>query len=242
MNKEDFVKNKNEKFRKVFHTYNKLNQTYEHQRSRYEDEKRKYEAGKTAASSVSFALALFKEAEKARNELLANEITFSHFDVRPGMPECTEGHYLIVNGKVLECLCCGASTRFYNFTQEEIDMLVEAAKVQCRFLKHATISDKALFNALRDMRNSEGHVLDDGTLGVMGLAEEEYLAQEAEIMELDIAIKKEHEKKPEISPEVLRIVEEAKRLRSQADGVRGISREPKGPIVIPNQQLLQRKK
>ena len=49
----------------------------------------------------------------------------------------------------------------------------------------------------------------------MGLAEEQYLANESEVHVLDLEIKRRHEEIPQLDPEVYRIVEEAKRLRRQ---------------------------
>lgn len=213
MNKEDFVKNKKERFRSVFHTYNKLTQTLRNAENRHERENKLYEAGKSVAYNVSEAAKALNNAREVIREFLENEITFDHFDLRPNTQRCTSGHYLVSKGKRMECLCCGASTDYYSFTQEEIDMLVEAAKAQGRFLRFATPDDKSLFHAIRDSRIEDGPVEDDGRLGPMGLAEEQFLVDENEVRDIDLAIKAEHEKGPDLDDEVFRIVQEATRLR-----------------------------
>ena len=105
---------------------------------------------------------------------------------------CTGGrHFFIRLDDELRCVCCGATTKDYGLSKEELDFLTLCADNQALLVKEATLEDMPFINVFwmrRDYYDSIRKPLSDP----ISDAEERYLHDEGTIVELRSDIKRAH--------------------------------------------------
>ena len=128
------------------------------------------------------------QIESILKEFLEDYFTFDNFGI-----VCEESkHYFVRTKDELKCLLCGASTKDYDLTEEELDMLTAAANQQGLVLENANQKDAPLLKVLLEKINEIKANAHFEELGERASSEEEYLFNISEMYLLDKAIEKAH--------------------------------------------------
>jgi len=69
-----------------------------------------------------------KKSEESRSNIINENISFNYFGSEHYSDHCLENHCLVVDGKELKCVYCGATTKDYPLSNEEFEFLVFCAK------------------------------------------------------------------------------------------------------------------
>ncbi len=130
------------------------------------------------------------DKKELNKELLNEYITFNNFT--KDNKECSK-HFLIKTNDELICANCGATTKDYDLTNEELKLLMESAEIQGFILRDAKKEDIPLIKVLIEeedfnrllryqeySKNNEDYLTN---------AEEEYLSEEAEITTMNCKVR-----------------------------------------------------
>ena len=135
------------------------------------------------------------ELTRQIESIFDEEITFCCFVGDDFDRRCDNKHYLVRFDDELKCINCGATTKDYDLSEEEIDFLVEAAKHQHIFIDEATKEDLPLLEVLmeeQEFSSSLGEPIDEDDPESSIDYEEQYLADLALVPELERQVKKAH--------------------------------------------------
>lgn len=130
------------------------------------------------------------DKKEFNKELLNEYITFNNFT--KDNKGCSK-HFLIKTNDELICANCGATTKDYDLTNEELKLLMESAEIQGLILRDAKKEDIPLIKVLIEeedfsrllryqeySKNNEDYLTN---------AEEEYLSEEAEITTMNCKVR-----------------------------------------------------
>ncbi len=127
---------------------------------------------------------------------IPQNITFDIFYNNYFNERCMDRHFFVRLDDELKCMCCGATTKDYPLSKEELDFLTFCAESQGILLKEVTKYDLPLLQVLmakqnyyRNLRNSLNSVDDEDYLEQ---AENQWLSEQAEISDLRRAVRKAH--------------------------------------------------
>lgn len=133
---------------------------------------------------------LLKKIKSIENELesLVYDVTFFRLEEKKFGNHCENNHFFIRFPDELKCICCGATTKDYNLTSEELDFLEKCADTQEQLIKNATKDDLPLIKAILIPRlDYYYNMLYDSIYG------EEKIEDEDELSYLELSIQREDE-------------------------------------------------
>lgn len=131
--------------------------------------------------------------KKRLSDILTENISFYGFN---NGNECHMKHSFVNIDDQLVCMHCGASTKDFNMTKEDVEFLTKCASAQNLLLENATKDDIALLKVLiaknneyLSKRTPMENIIDDEDFS---LAEEYYLEDESENFNLNLEVQKAH--------------------------------------------------
>ena len=134
----------------------------------------------------------------SKRDVLTEAITFDIFYKEHYDERCFDRHFFVRLDDELKCMCCGATTKEYPLTKEQLDFLTLCANSKGILLEEATKEDLHLLQVLiekqdyyRSLRKTVDP-FDDDNDDYLADAEEEWLSEQAEIPELCRQIRKAH--------------------------------------------------
>ncbi len=140
---------------------------------------------------------LIDEKERRIRDILFEKITF---DIRDdsGYKRFCE-HQLVLVDNNLKCVCCGFSTKYYNLTEQDLELLVESAKRRGIIFNDVTKDDLPLLTILKNEREkykkqriSIEDFEENWEMNKSDYAEELYLDDEQELFIINLQVKRAH--------------------------------------------------
>ncbi|MFA5602341.1 MAG: hypothetical protein WDA21_01225 [Bacilli bacterium] len=141
------------------------------------------------------------ELKDKRGNIISDNVSFNDFGGEERFDErCLEqGHCLIMMNEDLVCIYCGATTKEYSLSKEDLEFLIHCAKCKNILLEEVTKEDlsflevlKAKGNYYRSEMPSLDDVEEDEYMSYLTSAEEYYLEVRSEISEIKKKIRKAH--------------------------------------------------
>ena len=139
-----------------------------------------------------------RNLREEKHKILTEYITFDIFYKDFFNERCVDRHFFVRLEDELKCMCCGATTKDYSLSKEELDFLTLCAENQGILLKEVTKDDLPLLQVLmekqdyyRSLREPLDY-FDDDNEDYLTLAEEQWLSDEAELPELRRQIRIAH--------------------------------------------------
>ena len=170
--------------------------------SRYDDENELIELRKEMRENFGElkeyrnALSYRNSRERSMKEILDDDITFNNMDRKKDSIICNDKHFFVRTEDGLKCIACGATTKDYDLTNEELDFLTECAKKQCILLKNATENDiplvQLLINELEAYKKQLTPLEEYDDDHYMDEAEERALGEESEVSFMNATVIKSH--------------------------------------------------
>ncbi|MEE3342732.1 MAG: hypothetical protein VZS44_01420 [Bacilli bacterium] len=136
-----------------------------------------------------------RSLREEKHKILTEYITFNIFYKDFFNERCVDRHFFVKLEDELKCMCCGATTKDYPLSKEELDFLTLCAENQGILLKEVTKNDFPLLQVLmeeQDYYRSLREPLDVDNEYYLSIAEEQWLEDEAEIPHLRVQIRIAH--------------------------------------------------
>ena len=194
MYKDEFVKDSHKSFEQLFNSFNYLNHEYfqclELQKSYNQYKAEDIKVNSAICNDAVEYKDLLKKIKSIENELefLFYNVTFFRLEEKKFSNRCGNNHFFIRASDELKCICCGATTKDYNLTSEELDFLEKCADTQEQLIKNATEDDLPLLEAILIPRlDYNFNMFYDSIYG------EEKIEDEDELSYLDFIIQREDE-------------------------------------------------
>ena len=139
-----------------------------------------------------------RNLREEKHKILTEYITFDIFNNDFFNERCMDRHFFVRLEDELKCMCCGATTKDYSLSKEELDFLTLCAENQGILLKEVTKDDLPLLQVLMEKQDYYRSLrepldpFDDDNEDYLTLAEEQWLSDEAELPELRRQIRIAH--------------------------------------------------
>ena len=139
-----------------------------------------------------------RNLEREKIDILTRYITFDIFHNDYYNERCVNGHFFVRFEDELKCMCCGATTKDFPLSKEELDFLTLCAENQDILLKDVTKDDLPLLQVLMEEQEYYRSLrqpldpFDDDIEDYLTQAEEQWLADESELPELARQIRIAH--------------------------------------------------
>lgn len=140
---------------------------------------------------------LIDEKERRIRDILFEKITF---DIRDdsGYKRFCE-HQLVLVDNNLKCVCCGFSTKYYNLTEQDLELLVESAKRRGIIFNDVTKDDLPLLTILKherekykEQRTPIEDFEENWEMGKGDYVEELFLDDEQELFNINLQVRRAH--------------------------------------------------
>lgn len=140
---------------------------------------------------------LIDEKERRIRDILFEKITFDIRDDSGYKSFCE--HQLVLVDNNLKCVCCGFSTKYYNLTEQDLELLVESAKMRGIIFNDVTKDDFPLLTILKNesekykkQRTSIGDFEESWEMNKSDYTEELYLDNEQELFNINVQVRRAH--------------------------------------------------
>ncbi len=140
---------------------------------------------------------LIDEKERRIHNILFEKIAFDIRDEKGYKSFCE--HQLVLVDNNLKCICCGFSTEDYNLTEQDLEFLVESARIQGIIFNDVTKEDLPLLTILKNEREKykeERTSIEDfeenWEMNKSDYAEELYLDDEQELFIINLQVRRAH--------------------------------------------------
>ncbi len=138
-----------------------------------------------------------RNLRESKNKVLSENINFDIFNNYYN-ERCVNRHFFVRLDDELKCMCCGATTKDYPLSKEELDFLTLCAESQGILLTEVNKEDIPLLQVLMEKQDYYRSLrkplnpLDDENEDYLVEAEEQWLSDQAEIPDLRRSIRKAH--------------------------------------------------